>query len=178
MIRNLLKRKKTAAVVLGGFAVTAALPSTGAAAHDMNNDGTWSDEHTMPYNASTGVGVSYGNVVAFWELMYVTAHSPSCLTGAWSNVRVNDVQARHGLTIDGVVGPNTWSSAKQHLGSATATSGGFTQYAFGELNHPGGPQGFGVNVAAGSNTWKRQSNTTWNDTGHTNSGTGLICYGD
>lgn len=123
-----------------------------AAATPFDNDGAWSDEHTLGY----GVGVTQGDVVGLWQ--HILISSDTSMPGQYMTEvfgpKTRDYttwyQATHGITADGVVGPQTWNAARWWVGQPTVPCTTDCDY---EFNQSGAPLYLYQNTRSGG-TWK------------------------
>ena len=97
-----------------------------------NAAGSWSDNHQL----CNGCSVQRGNIVGMWQaMMWSSLIGNNCgdfVDGIWGpNTRSKTItwQSNHGLTADGVVGPQTWSRAQSYL-RRTGDDGEFTYYDY------------------------------------------------
>lgn len=162
-----------AVVALGAIGAGIAFPGVPAVADPFDGDNTWSDNHTVSLN-NTG-----GNV-AFWQHMTVSL-LPACyeVTGSFGTTTRDATiwyQAAHGLTADGVVGPQTWTSAKEHLeyrysdGPAAVFwfGWGVGHYQPGEEHYSGNEGTVARNMELATSAWKRYDayGDNWYGTDH------------
>lgn len=151
-----------------------ATSSSAAGADGFDGDNTWSDNHTISQGDT-------GDNVAFWQSMTQSMAGPCSghnITGHFGS-RTNDLtawfQAIHNLTSDGIVGPNTWTSAKSHMeyqysdgDMAYLTIGwGWGHYGPGEPHYASFGKPVAKNTAAATNAWKRYgAGGNWYGTNH------------
>jgi hypothetical protein len=100
--------------------VSSAVP---ASAHAATH--SWSDNHQL----CNGCAVQRGNIVGMWQaMMWSSLIGSDCgafVDGIWGpNTRSRTItwQRNHGLTADGIVGPQTWAHAQSHLYQTGADS--------------------------------------------------------
>lgn len=144
MIRLRLARTLTAVAV--AVAVVAASANPAGA-------GQWTDPTT--WGSGTTIGVSYtnqGNVVGLWQLFLSTRYRPNgssgyvpSFTGSFNSTTSDYTkvwQYQHsiaGLSVDGIVGPATWSAARFfHVPANPYQSGSWKYFQYYDSNgYPG-----------------------------------------
>jgi hypothetical protein len=101
-----------------------------ASAHPAQH--SWSDNHQL----CNGCAVQRGNLVGMWQaMMWSSLIGNNCgdfVDGIWGpNTRSKTItwQRNHGLTADGVVGPQIWAHAQSHL-YQTGDDGYYSYWAY------------------------------------------------
>lgn len=163
------KRWKAAAA--GAVVVASASIATPVSATGFDNDGSWSDEHTISKN-----GLNSGNLIGMWQSILIA--DEVSMPGSYSNgsfgtntdIYTKYYQAGWGISVDGVVGPQTWNVARLSVG--TPSNPGCTTNCFYDFNASGAPIEFWQNKSSGG-SWKWtgfcpvQSGTNgWQNTNH------------
>ena len=136
---------RRAAIAATAFCLTVATLLGTAAPADA---GQWTDPTSWGNGTTIGVAnTSTGNVVGLWQLFLSTRYrapgqpyTPS-FTGTFDATTANYTkfwQAEHsaaGLTVDGVVGPATWSAARFfHVGSSPYQANGWKYFVYVDTN--------------------------------------------
>jgi hypothetical protein len=115
--------------------------------------GQWTEPTT--WGSGTTIGTSatnYGNVVGVWQLFLSTRYRPTSgspftpsFTGVFTTTTSNYTKvwqlehAAAGLSVDGIVGPNTWAAARFfHVGANPYQGGGWKYFQYVDLDgYPG-----------------------------------------
>ena len=126
-------RKSIAMVV--GTAAAVSVTASAASASGFDNDSIWSDEVQL----QNGGSVHSGNVVGMWQeiLSAEFGLSEANVDGSFGTGTANYTavyQSYYGVTVDGIVGPQTWNVARFITGttiSATPCTSCYYDYGGG-----------------------------------------------
>jgi hypothetical protein len=145
-------RKALRRVAIVAAAVVASVGLTTAPASASPIQGNdWSSAHTI----CNGCSVSRGNLVAMWQSIVISAVDGlgDCTTwvdgvfGPNTEAATRTWQRNHGITADGIVGPQTWSTAFGYIAPENIQAG----YIFYRYDGGNGPVFFRKNLT--SNVW-------------------------